>query len=1294
MTRQTFYLMGMVLVALGLILGMAGPAAAGGDDPLLTKPMVLIILDTSGSMDWGKEEDGRPGYDPFDPFMCGINKDLPCNRMQVLQEALTGTYPAGDIYCNDDSKPSKTQLTNGILDTYKDTVRFGLASFDASYSDWYYGDPSFRYGIKPRSGDNCGDECLVDFLDPNNPSYTREHNEKVEARICNYDAGGGTPLGAALYDADWYLKKWQEEIDYDDPFWDCRPKFVILFTDGEESEKYKGKGDVVENAKLVFDNNVPNVLPKVHWPTKTTGVPVFIVGMGDRDNPDDYPGINMAVLDAASSNGTDKAFPQAFMADNSSDLRDQFDAILSLILAGSASRTNLSSQPSMAFNSNFQYKAYFDVTEAGPWQGHLVREEITDANGDGVPEYIGDPLLFGEKLAAQNPDDRKIYSIYDDPRSLDHDLFRTMDEFKRGVEASPTGSDESLMCLPSSPRLPKDDDDDKDASEEKYADYIKDFVRGVSGKKTENKRWETDGHPWLGDIFHASPVVVSPPSSLAPDYKYEAYFLNNRTRQTMVYAGANDGMMHAFVGEDLDDSNNDGTELWAFVPTKLLSTIQQTRGLHRTYVDATPVVRDVYFNVIPIDEEDTDETFDKGVYRTVLIGGLRGGGNSYYALDVTKPDDPKFLWEYRPGVSVAEDGPDNPVYPYDDPAVQCKQDIAESWAKPIVGQIWVKRADDDTYQARSVAMIPGGFMPGAAFGNVSSCIELIEMTVFPSTLHIVDIETGKLLKRYSFTDDGAYDDLLDELEDYYELMAAGNDNPWNHNNGQCAAFHTEDYDPDSNEGWGCAEMRANLQNPPSVPLELLADNLCWECPGDPDCGDLPADIKYAKVCCANKKIEDVPSEDCKTCLSDKDCSEGDDFRCHTGSGECRIAEHDKECRTCVVDGDCPASHPTCDSGFCENGSNKKDCWWVWTTYCTRPCGNDGDEACGSCNNDICEDAASCTEECEYEMVEQVAASRCDSFDMNHLKNGSCSYYTMEFENGSVDKWLKTEGCFLVENEDQGRLCFHVGGNFNVNGVAAHPAAYNTTFGEFITRSFMPTTGGVIWRLDMGNGLYDDTAEEGMMIEGYTDNAVDYGWGTSKFFDVTDIDDPETKPIKIAKRPIMAPPALGLTYNRSLVMFFGTGRTDDLESYDARDYFFAVEETLDAEGKPTGVGELFHRGGAAAGTAMKLDEGERLYGKPLVAAGKVIITTFLADPDKCQDGSSRMHIFDYDNVPADTSNALHTFDMASVGTPSAPSMVWTPTGPVVLAQVGAAVEVLPVADNIKPTAHALHWGQVL
>ncbi len=33
-------------------------------------------------------------------------------------------------------------------------------------------------------------------------------------------------------------------------------------------------------------------------------------------------------------------------------------------------------------------------------------------------------------------------------------------------------------------------------------------------------------------------------------------------------------------------------------------------------------------------------------WKTILVGGLNGGGKGYYALDITDPDVPSLLWEF------------------------------------------------------------------------------------------------------------------------------------------------------------------------------------------------------------------------------------------------------------------------------------------------------------------------------------------------------------------------------------------------------------------------------------------------------------------------------------------------------------------------------------------------------------------------------------------------------------------------------------------------------------------------
>lgn len=168
----------------------------------------------------------------------------------------------------------------------------------------------------------------------------------------------------------------------------------------------------------------------------------------------------------------------------------------------------------------------------------------------------------------------------------------------------------------------------------------------------------------LGDIVGSRARPVGPPAlplSDATNPGYDAFKTEWRTRPTVVYVGANDGMLHAFDG-NLNTAAGGGREIFAYVPSALFNGPNNTPGTdglaslgrsplaHRYFVNATPTVFDV----------DLGRTMDGGAvgtttnWRSVLIGGLGKGGRSYYAIDVTNPAGitnetsaaSRVLWEF------------------------------------------------------------------------------------------------------------------------------------------------------------------------------------------------------------------------------------------------------------------------------------------------------------------------------------------------------------------------------------------------------------------------------------------------------------------------------------------------------------------------------------------------------------------------------------------------------------------------------------------------------------------------
>ncbi len=174
-----------------------------------------------------------------------------------------------------------------------------------------------------------------------------------------------------------------------------------------------------------------------------------------------------------------------------------------------------------------------------------------------------------------------------------------------------------------------------------------DYIRGDRSNETFGYGFR-ERLSLLGDLVNSGPVFVGPPNLSWPDIypfptggsAYSKFKESHENRIKMVYAGANDGMLHGF-----EDAN--GREKLAYIPGAIYQSLVPNAGLHylsdpnyihQYYVDLTPSVSDIFYN---------------SNWHTVLMGGLRGGGRGYYALDVTNPGSFKeadaaaiSLWEF------------------------------------------------------------------------------------------------------------------------------------------------------------------------------------------------------------------------------------------------------------------------------------------------------------------------------------------------------------------------------------------------------------------------------------------------------------------------------------------------------------------------------------------------------------------------------------------------------------------------------------------------------------------------
>ena len=143
----------------------------------------------------------------------------------------------------------------------------------------------------------------------------------------------------------------------------------------------------------------------------------------------------------------------------------------------------------------------------------------------------------------------------------------------------------------------------------------------------------------LGDIVNSGPIYVSRPGAGYSNVDHPGYaaFKNDyKDRVPMVYVGANDGILHGFNACIADvtagcTTADAGKELFAYIPSQVYENLNRLSDKdyntsHRYFTDGSPMVGDIYSSAT-------------SSWRTVLVGGLNGGGQGFYALNVTNPKD-------------------------------------------------------------------------------------------------------------------------------------------------------------------------------------------------------------------------------------------------------------------------------------------------------------------------------------------------------------------------------------------------------------------------------------------------------------------------------------------------------------------------------------------------------------------------------------------------------------------------------------------------------------------------------
>ncbi|MBW2698392.1 MAG: hypothetical protein JRE70_18055, partial [Deltaproteobacteria bacterium] len=291
------------------------------------------------------------------------------------------------------------------------------------------------------------------------------------------------------------------------------------------------------------------------------------------------------------------------------------------------------------------------------------------------------------------------------------------------------------------------------------------FATGVSGADVTgniacvNRDWR------LGDIFHSGPVIVGKPNTALGEPSYSAFAATYTNRRRIIYAGANDGFLHAFDAGTWNAAatppaytRGAGTELFGVMPWEARKNIKNLPIddpiARHYYVDGSPQAADVWIYPSPT-------TASKSVtgteWRTGLFGGVRQGGKSYYAIDITNPNDaafPIYAWDFPSEADPNDTSNATSIAPY----------LGESWPQPIITRVRVAINGDDNngvgYE-RWVMIVSGGY---DASGDPNDFANYDVNAIEGRAIVIVDIKTGSVLAMQKYEPSAAAGDPRREMK--------------------------------------------------------------------------------------------------------------------------------------------------------------------------------------------------------------------------------------------------------------------------------------------------------------------------------------------------------------------------------------------------------------------------------------------------------------------------------------------------------------------------------------------------
>jgi type IV pilus assembly protein PilY1 len=591
------------------------------------------------------------------------------------------------------------RVINDFLDTING-VRLGVMVFNS---------PKTVNGISDSEGGHI--QSTIKSLDATNRA-------KLKTDINNIVAETWTPLAETLYEAGLYFKGgssyFNPGVVYTSPIqYYCQRNYVIIITDGDST---RDRNSILSTAikDQDSDGREPGGANEVHYIVDgqdmlgTDYLDDVAKYLYETDLSSSYEGqqniitytIGFTVQSQHNLLGraAEKGHGRYFYSGNAQELASAFQDIVNEILEKSTSFVAPLvpvSRLERTTAGDKLYLALFQPVNGGMWSGNIKKfgvaqennalsgismGDMIDANGGPALDKDGQILPtaksfwttinmdggdvqkggVGEVLMNRSSS-RNIYTYLGSNLNLTH----SSNAFNN-TNITPTML--GLLSTDSAGR-----------------DKLVQFVNGYDAYDDNGNGNTTEKRDWiLGSFLHSRPLIIH----------YET--------RSVIFAGSNDGMLHAF-----DDS--DGGELWGFIPPNLLDKLQALHAdVIESFVDGSPKAYISYDSSGQISQ-------------AILIVGERRGGNYYYALDITDPLSPKYLWKISPDVAGYAE-------------------LGQTWSSPMIGKIACEACPGGE---KWVAFIGGGY------DTNQDNDPIIASDTMGTAIYVVDVLDGSLVWRYS-----------------------------------------------------------------------------------------------------------------------------------------------------------------------------------------------------------------------------------------------------------------------------------------------------------------------------------------------------------------------------------------------------------------------------------------------------------------------------------------------------------------------------------------------------------------